>query len=145
VLDGLDEEYDSIVELVHERGMPSHDMYSRPLSTVQRIESCRGSAPQAHAACFGGKPYQPSSSGLPAAYQSGPTPPKPTYTPRPNSAGSSSTENPISRPLRTRSGLRTGAGAFSHLMGRPVELFNFFWDFLLSVFFLFCFLFNRII
>jgi hypothetical protein len=71
---------------------------------------------------------------------------------RPNSMGRRTSrsvkklENPISRPLRTRSGAPHRAGALSQLMGRPVELlFLFFSGFLLSVFFLFCFLFNRII
>jgi hypothetical protein len=50
--------------------------------------------------------------------------------------------NPISRSLRTRSGVPHRAETPNQLMGRPVELFFIlFSDFLLSVFFSFLFLF----
>jgi hypothetical protein len=64
VLDGLDEDYDSVVEAVRNRDdpMPAHDLYSRLLSTEQRIDNRRPSAMSLHsanAAKFNGKLYRP--------------------------------------------------------------------------------------
>jgi hypothetical protein len=112
VLDGLDEEYDSIVELVRDSGMPAHDLYSRLLSTEQRLESRRAAAHQAHAARFGGKQYRPSSSGPPAAPPPGPYAPRPTYAPRSTPAGSGATV-----PGRTDNG-RAGGRADGRADGR---------------------------
>jgi histone deacetylase 1/2 len=87
ILDGLDEEYDSIVELALDRNdpMPAHDLYSRLLSTEQRVESRRSSAHQVHAARYGGKQSRPTYPGPPQRLD-GQVGPKPTYAPRPASS-----------------------------------------------------------
>jgi hypothetical protein len=60
----LDEDYDSVVEAVRNRDdpMPAHDLFSRLLSTEQRIDNRRPSAMSPHsanAAKFNGKLYRP--------------------------------------------------------------------------------------
>jgi hypothetical protein len=106
VLDGLDEEYDSIVELAHDRidhndHMPAHDLYSRLLSTEQRVESRRSSAHQAHATRFGGKQSRFVYSGPPQRLGSH-AGPKPTYSPHPaSSSGSAPTHIGLSDGART--------------------------------------------
>jgi hypothetical protein len=111
VLDGLDEEYDSIVELARERGMPSHDLYSRLLSTEQRIESRRASVHHAHAARYG-KQYRPTSFGSSSTPPPGPSAPKPNYSPRSGSAGGNAAAS------SGRVDARTGGRSDSRVDGR---------------------------
>ena len=76
LLNGLDEEYDSLVEIVNERETPMlpHALYSRLLLTEQRVEARRShvavAESSAHAAYKGGR-TPPSSGKAPAP------PPKP--------------------------------------------------------------------
>ncbi|KAK1629526.1 hypothetical protein QYE76_003841 [Lolium multiflorum] len=78
IVNGLDEEYDGLVEIINERGnsnpMMAHEIYSRLLLTEQRVESRRSSrsrgSPAAHAAYKGGSP----ASGAPTSGK-GPAPP----------------------------------------------------------------------
>jgi hypothetical protein len=88
VLDGLDEDYDSVVEAVRNRDdpMPAHDLYSRLLSTEQRIDNRRPSAMSPHsanAAKFNGKPYRPSSGAPTSNYRPGPPAPSSGHQPKP--------------------------------------------------------------
>jgi hypothetical protein len=86
VFHGLDEDYDSLAEVVQDRTIPipEHDLYARLMSTEQRKEARRstvvGGVHSANAAKTGG--YKPP---RPAA----PTPPPSTYRP-PSGAGSGS-------------------------------------------------------
>ncbi|KAK1610362.1 hypothetical protein QYE76_034035 [Lolium multiflorum] len=86
VFHGLDEDYDSLAEVVQDRPtpIPEHDLYARLMSTEQRKEARRstvvGGVHSANAAKTGG--YKPP---RPAA----PTPPPSTYRP-PSGAGSGS-------------------------------------------------------
>ena len=84
VLHGLDEEYDSVAEVVRDREtpMPAHDMYARLISAEQRKEARRSTAAgvvhSANAAKTGGyKPPRPTA----------PTPLPSTYRP-PSGSGS---------------------------------------------------------
>jgi histone deacetylase 1/2 len=78
VLHGLDEEYDSLAEVVRDREtpMPAHDLYARLMSTEQRKEGRRstvvGGVHSTNAAKTGG--YRPPRS-------TAPTPPPLTYRP----------------------------------------------------------------
>jgi hypothetical protein len=62
IVNGLDEEYDGLVEIINERGntspMPAHELYSRLVLTEQRVEARRTrgrGAPSANAAYKGGR------------------------------------------------------------------------------------------
>ncbi|KAK1608520.1 hypothetical protein QYE76_032193 [Lolium multiflorum] len=86
VLDGLHEDYYSIVELVRDRTdpMPAHDLYARLLAMEQRIETRWSSPHQDNAARYGSKAPRPP---MPGASPSTPRPGTPTlkryYAPRP--------------------------------------------------------------
>jgi hypothetical protein len=96
LLDGLDEDYDNLVETIKNRDdpLPDHDLLARllVLSTEQRLES-RRSVPlhSAHAAKTGGRPSRPSGPPTaPSTYrQAPPSAPasRPTYSPRPTTRG----------------------------------------------------------
>ncbi|KAK1661497.1 hypothetical protein QYE76_049656 [Lolium multiflorum] len=66
IVNGLDEEYDGLVEVVNERPTPmmAHELYSRLLLTEQRVEARRTqrghAGSSAHAAYKGGRPSAPS-------------------------------------------------------------------------------------
>ena len=93
VLNGLDEEYDSLVEAVkmRENPMPAHDLYTHMLSTEQRMEGCRSSGQHIHSANLakmgGGKNFRSTPSGAPSSSaHSAPPSQGQGYAPRPNSA-----------------------------------------------------------
>uniref|UniRef100_A0A8I6YTD0 Retrotransposon Copia-like N-terminal domain-containing protein n=1 Tax=Hordeum vulgare subsp. vulgare TaxID=112509 RepID=A0A8I6YTD0_HORVV len=88
IVNGLDEEYDGLVEIINERGhtspMPAHELYSRLLLTEQRVEARRtrgrglSSANAAYKAGRGGSGTgahsAPSGKGPPAPLLSAPPP-----------------------------------------------------------------------
>ncbi|KAK1667332.1 hypothetical protein QYE76_055491 [Lolium multiflorum] len=92
VLDGLDEEYDGLVEAVrgHDPPMPVHDLFSRVLQTEQRMSNRRSElgdgVHSAHAVKTGrgsrpgGTAYQPPSS--PSGFSPS-SAPRPNYSPSP--------------------------------------------------------------
>ena len=77
VVDGLDEEYDSLAQIVLDRDlpMPAHDLYSRLLATEHRVEGRRaaGNIHSANVAKTGGKSFRSNNN-----YSS-----KPSYAPKP--------------------------------------------------------------
>ncbi|KAK1645016.1 hypothetical protein QYE76_062821 [Lolium multiflorum] len=85
IVNGLDEEYDGLVEIINERGqsnpMLAHEIYSRLLLTEQRVEARRASrgrgSPSAHAAYKGSSPASgaPTSGKGPAPSSSSSAPP----------------------------------------------------------------------
>ncbi|KAK1610097.1 hypothetical protein QYE76_033770 [Lolium multiflorum] len=114
VLAGLDEDYDSLVENVLGRDfpMPAHDLYSRILSTEQRLASRRstGTIHSANAIKLGNKaprpyvptgPHRPSGSSFAA--------PRPSYQPRSVSSDGSAGASDYGRSDFTRPGSSSGA------------------------------------
>ena len=92
LLNGLDEEYDSLVEMVLGRDTPMspRNLYARLLSTEQRLEGRRATdidhVHSANAVKFGGK-YRPNTA-TPVPYRSNtPAPAKPTYNFKPPTSG----------------------------------------------------------
>lgn len=104
VLEGLDEEYDGLVEMVLGRDTPMHvhDLFARLLSTEQRMENRRGSDPasfSANAARMGRPNYSAPRPGAPAP---GPFPsPRPNYS-APSPAGGSGSGSGGSRSTGNR-------------------------------------------
>jgi hypothetical protein len=103
VLGGLDEEYDSLMQIAEDRDVPmlAHDLYARLLSTEHRLEARRSkSVHSANLAKTGGKsprPYSPAPPSLSpsqprpnyAALKPGGYPPKPSAPSAPRGGGGS--------------------------------------------------------